>query len=88
MVYWRAIKLFLMKYYSYGIPDFVHDDGTIDDHVVTLSEEEIIKEYYAYWQERMIHKFGKEHFKANYTEKDCIQDWIVVNWAWETNEAN
>jgi hypothetical protein len=34
----------------------------------------------------MIAKFGKEHFEANYTDQDCIEDWIVVNWAWEANE--
>jgi hypothetical protein len=31
----------------------------------------------------MIAKFGQEDFEANYSEKDCIDDWVVVNWAWE-----
>ena len=69
-----------MKYYSYPY----YDPDPSKQRIVTLSEEEIIKEYYDYWQERMIAKFGKEHFEANYTEKDCIEDWVVVHWAWES----
>ena len=72
-----------MKYYSYNTWRTLSEE---DGYVRTLSEEEIIKEYYDYWQERMIHKFGNEHFEANYTDQDCIDDWIVVNWAWEANE--
>jgi hypothetical protein len=71
-----------MKYYSYNTFSF-KEDGSIDDYVVTLSEEEIIKVYWDYWQEKMIFKYGKEYFQANFSEKDCIEDWIVVNWAWE-----
>jgi len=74
-----------MKYYSYNKYSYnVH--GDVDSCVSILSEAEIIKEYWDYWQERMIAKFGKEHFEANYSEKDCIDDWVVVNWAWETNK--
>lgn len=75
-------QLIDMKYYSYNKYSYdVH--GNIDPCVAILSEEEIVKEYWDYWQERMIAKFGKEHFEANYSEKDCIDDWVVVNWAWE-----
>jgi hypothetical protein len=69
-----------MKYYSYNT---WRTHPSEDAYVRTLSEEEIVKEYWNYWQERMIAKFGKEHFEANYSEKDCIDDWVVVNWAWE-----
>ena len=73
-----------MKYYSYNT--WITQPS--DSFVVTLSEEEIIKEYWDYWQERMIAKFGKEHFETNFSEKDCIEDWVVVNWAWETNKKD
>ena len=72
-----------MKYYSYNTYSY-KENGDIDEFVVTLLEAEILKEYWDYWQERMIHKYGKEHFEANFSEKDCIDDWVVVNWAWET----
>jgi hypothetical protein len=72
-----------MKYYSYNTYDF-KEDGSINDFVVTLSEADVLKVYWDYWQERMIYKYGKEHFEANFSEKDCIEDWVVVNWAWET----
>lgn len=68
-----------MKYYSYYLQA---DDGS--DNVDTLSEDEILKEYYEYWYSRMCKKFGKEHVDSNYSKLDCIDDWIVVNWAWES----
>lgn len=38
-----------------------------------------------YWYNKMCQKFGKEHVDANYTKQDCIDDWVVVHWAWESN---
>jgi hypothetical protein len=72
-----------MKYYSY---DTWKTDPSVDPYVETLSEDEILKEHWAWWKERMILKYGKEHFEATFSEKDCVEDWAVVNWAWETNE--
>jgi hypothetical protein len=69
-----------MRYYSYN--DY-ETDPSVDSYVAIKSEEDIRKEYYPYWYERMCHKFGKEHVDKNYTFNDCIQDWIIVNWAWE-----
>jgi hypothetical protein len=72
-----------MKYYSY---DTWKTDPSVDPYVETLSEDEILKEHWDWWKERMILKYGEERFKANYSEKDCIEDWAVVNWAWEVEE--
>lgn len=69
-----------MKYYSY---DTWKTDPRIDSYVVTFSEEQIIKMFYPYWKEQMIKKFGEERFEKEFTEKDCIEDWMVINWAWE-----
>lgn len=69
-----------MKYYS-----IAYLDGDIDV-IETLSEEEILSEYWDYWYDRMCKKFGKEHVDANYCRQDCIDDWIIVHWAWESTE--
>lgn len=69
-----------MKYYSYNLQA---DDGS--NVVDTLSEDDILKEYYEYWYSRMCKKFGKEHTDSNYSKLDCIDDWVVVNWAWLVN---
>ena len=74
-----------MKHYSYNT---WKTHPSIDSYVKTVSEIDILKEHLGWWKERMIKKFGKEHFEANFSEKDCIEDWTVVNWAWETNEQN
>jgi len=71
-----------MKYYSYN--DY-ETDPIIDSTVRTLSEKEIILEYWDYWYDGMCKKFGKELVDKNYTYQDCIDDWCVVNWAWESN---
>lgn len=49
----------------------------------TLTENDIRKEYYSYWYEQMCKKYGEEYVNDHYSWKDCLEDWIVVNWAVE-----
>lgn len=32
-----------------------------------------------------VEKIGKE-YSDRYTFEDCLEDWMVVNWAWEVKE--
>ena len=52
----------------------------------TLSEDEIIAEYWDYWSERMIAKYGKEEFEKTWSRQECIEDWITLHWATESIE--
>jgi len=70
----------MTRYYCYNE---MTDDG--GNEVITLSEEEIKETYYPYWHGKMCEKFGKEKVDETYTFEDCLDDWIVVNWAWESN---
>lgn len=70
-----------MKHYSYN--EYTPDPTK--QVVVTLSEQEILDRYWNRWKELMIKKFGKDCFEKNYTKQDCIDDWVVINWAWESN---
>lgn len=74
------MRYYNMKYYSYN--EYI-TDPLLDNHVVTVSEEDIRRDYYPYWYKRMCDKFGKEHVDTTYSFQDCIDDWVVVNWAWE-----
>jgi hypothetical protein len=69
-----------MRYYSYNEYD---DQG---GHIVTMSEEEIRQKYWPYWYKKMCAKFGQELVDEKYSFEDCLDDWIVVNWAWEVKE--
>ena len=69
-----------MKYWCISYPD----ENDIDV-VETLSEDEIIKQYWPYWYGKMCEKFGKEHVDENYSHQDCIDDWTVVHWAWRSD---
>jgi hypothetical protein len=77
-----------MKYWSYNEYD---PDSPLADasggYVVTLSEEEILKRYWDYWYGRMCEKFGAEHVNANYSVQDCLDDWVIGNWAWESTDV-
>jgi hypothetical protein len=42
--------------------------------------------YWDYWYEKMCAKYGKEYVDDNYSKDDCINDWVVVNWAVESHE--
>ena len=72
-----------MKYWCYNEYD-PNNSKANSGYVVTLSEDEILENYYPYWSERMIKKFGQEEFDKTYCKLDCIDDWVVVNWAWES----
>jgi len=67
---------------------FTYNEQSADEEpiLVTKSEKEILDEYWDWWYDKMCEKFGKEHVDANYSSKDCIDDWIVVNWAWEVED--
>lgn len=67
-----------MRYYSYNE---YSDEG---DYIVTVSEEDIRKTYYPYWFKKMCDKFGQAQVQENYCFEDCLDDWIVVHWAWES----
>jgi len=66
-----------MRYFSYN---------ELDQKVQTMSEQEIRETYYPYWYDLMCKKFGKEHVDKTYNFEDCLEDWIIVNWAWEVND--
>lgn len=74
-----------MRYFSYN--EYVDDD--YDDqggYIVTMSEEEIRQKYWPYWYKKMCDKFGQELVDEKYSFEDCLDDWIVVNCAWEVKE--
>lgn len=53
-----------------------------EDNPVVVDEDEIRRTYWDYWTEQMT-KVGKAD-KINWA--DCLDDFQVVNWAWEINE--
>lgn len=44
-----------------------------------ITEEQILDTYYPFWSGEL-RKLGREDLIS---EKNCIEDWVVVNWAWE-----
>jgi hypothetical protein len=70
-----------MRYWCYNEQDETQNDGF---RVVTVSEDDIKRTYYPYWYGKMCEKFGKDHVDATYTFEDCRDDFVVVNWAWES----
>ncbi len=73
-----------MRYFSYN--EYDPESPLADEtggYVVTLSEEEIRKEYWPYWYGKMCEKFGKETVDQNYSFEECLDDWCVVHWAWK-----
>jgi len=70
-----------MRYFQIQYPD--ENDNNI---VEALSEEDIRRDYFPFWYEKMCAKFGKEYVDKNYTFEDCLGDWKVVHWAIEVKE--
>ena len=70
-----------MRYFCYNETGGERGETHI---VVTISEDEIREDYWDHWYFLMCKKFGKEHVDNNYNFQDCLEDWITVNWAWES----
>jgi len=67
-----------MKYYTIWFP------GEFGQHVQeTWNEYQIIASYYTYWSTKMI-QAGKGD---DISRERCIEDWIVVHWAAETDRC-
>lgn len=73
-----------MKYYCFNEQSDV-DDPAINN-VIVMSEQEILDEYYDEWYDAMVSKFGQEAVDANYCRLDCVDDWCIVNCAWESTD--
>ncbi len=60
-----------------------------EDHEPTLiTEQQIRAEFWPHWYERMCRKFGKSEVDQKFTFEDCLQDWIITNWAWEVKHES
>jgi hypothetical protein len=68
-----------MKFWSIAYPD---ENG--NEVVETLSDAEIIATYWDYWYGKMCEKYGKDHVDTHYCKQDCIDDWVIGHWAWES----
>jgi hypothetical protein len=62
--------------------DYPNDDGGVT--TVTKTEEEILDEFWDDWC-KLMYAAGKD--PEVHTFKDCINDWITSNWAWEVGNA-
>lgn len=52
-----------------------------EDKPLEITDDQIIAEFFPYWEKRMIKKFGEGHELI--TREICIEDWIIIHWAWE-----
>ena len=66
-----------MRYFSYNEPDPTHG------RIVTVNENDILRDYYPKWHERKCDTYGREHADATYCFEDCIWDWMILHHAWE-----
>ena len=64
-----------MKTYCYVEPDI---DG-ISPIKQCLTEEEILDRYWEYWSKK---GFERGEYTPLITFESCIDDWVVINWAY------
>jgi hypothetical protein len=60
------------------------EDGADEDGFVTITEDEILADYWSYWHNKMVRKFGPGDDLI--TTENCIKDWCVVHYAREITE--
>ena len=69
-----------MRYYSFN--EYDESGGS----VVTMSEEDVRNEYYPYWYKKMCEKYEQSYVDEHYCFEDCLEDWVIVHWAWEVKK--
>lgn len=68
-----------MKYWTIVFP------GEFGQHVQeTWSEPQILSAYLRHWTSKMLEHYGCPH--PSMTKENCIEDWVHVHWAMETDE--
>ena len=77
-----------MKYWCYNEPIWGKNNEILGNEVKVFSEKEILDFYYPTWYSLMCKKFGQQHVDEHYREQDCIDDWVVINWAWESKDGD
>lgn len=75
-----------MKTYAYNDPIFDGTGNLVGNSIVNVTEPQILNVYWDYWYDEMCKKFGKEHVDTHYSTTDCIEDWVIVNWAWQVSD--
>ena len=73
----------ITKWYEFITPKEIGDKITNEYDVIRLTNKDIIKEYYSYWKASMLKKYSYVDFMTNFTIDDCIEDFVIVNWAYE-----
>lgn len=77
-------KVSAMKYWKIVYPKDP-ENGDFTPEYITLSDQEILDQYWDHWYDQMCKKFSKEEVDAKWTKQDCIDDWVIVHWAWESD---
>ena len=76
-----------MRYYCYNEPLMQTDARgvctVVGNTVVTVSEEDIRRDYYPTWYAQMCDKFGQSQVDAHWQFEDFLDEWVVVHWAWD-----
>ena len=74
--------------FAYSEPHPIVDESGVEigtyDQRIEMTEEEILKSYYPYWSKRVmeVHPDKLELL----TTENCLNDWIVINWAEEVKD--
>jgi hypothetical protein len=61
-----------------------------EDNPVRITEEEIRRTYWPHWVEEMnkaLDRNSPNVTPADLTWEKCLEDFIVVNWAWEVKDG-
>lgn len=71
-----------MRYYTYKAKNVV-EDGIAE--YITISEDELRKEYYPIWLAKMTEKFGNEVVDCNLMFEDFLFEWTIFHNAVESD---
>jgi len=71
-----------MRFWHYND---IEDAITFSPMPRCVDDDEILEMYWEYWSEGMKRRGYPE---KEITKEACIDEWVVVNWAWEVSTVN
>ena len=72
-----------MKTYEWVEPFYTDENNVYGVTIHRLTEDEILKYYWATWYKLMIKKYKVEN--ELFTKENCIEDFVVSHWAQEVH---
>jgi len=74
----------MLRVRRFAYNDITGEPDAPGHETVVVTEDDILRDYWPYWTTQMLKRGGRSPLM---TVANCIDDFLVVNWAWELTDG-